>query len=637
MERIREGWETAQTFLASLRWTLDLLWQSHAPITIIICILTVVQGVIPTAQLWVTKQLLDVVALWLAQPTTTDPVLVASIWRFVFYEAGLLLVGVSSGILTGYTYTALGEHLTFTLQRRLLEHASRLDLASYESTAYYDQLQRAQEQSGQLPMLVLRRLLEFSQTVITLGSVVLLVWFYQPWLTLLLILTALPSFIGGIHYGKQRYSIYNRRTAEGRLASYLSDVLTSESHAREVRLWGSATYLLKRWTEIRSRFLAENKRLAGRQALATGTGEWVALAGYYGAYAVVIGGVINRTLTIGDLSLYAGAFSRVQSGVDALLSSWSQVYETQLYVYELQTFFALEPTITAPSSPVALPALKQGITLDQVSFTYDGMEKPALNGVSLTLKPNECVAVVGINGAGKSTLAKLLLRLYDPTEGTIAWDGIDIRTLDPAALRRMSAAVFQGYAQYHLTLRENVAFGNLDALNDEETLTDALHAARLESLVSALPKGMDTPLGRRFEGGHELSQGQWQKVALARALVRGAPFLILDEPTASMDPQAEYDLYRYLKQVRQGRMTLLVSHRFSTVRMADRIIVLNEGRIAEEGTHDELLAHDALYAHWYRLQAEPYQDNPAPVGADIDNDDERVPLPVGYSGNGKHP
>lgn len=630
MERIRD----AQAFLGSLRWTLGLLWQSHAPITVIICILTLIQGVIPTAQLWVTKQLLDVVALWLAQPTTADPALVASIWQFVLYEAGLLLVGVSCGIFTGYTYTALGEHLTFTLQRRLLEHASRLDLASYESTAYYDRLQRAQEQSGQLPMLVLRRLLEFSQTLITLGSVVLLVWFYQPWLTILLILTALPSFIGGIHYGKQRYSIYNRRTAEGRLASYLSEVLTSEPHAREVRLWGNAPYLLNRWTEIRSRFLAENKRLAGRQALVTSAGEWVALVGYYGAYAVVIGGVINRTLTIGDLSLYAGAFSRVQSGVDALLSSWSQVYETQLYVYELQAFFALEPTITAPTIPTPIPALTQGIRLDNVSFTYAGMEKAALTEVSLTLKPDECVAVVGINGAGKSTLAKLLLRLYDPTTGTITWDGVDIRTLDPMGLRRMSAAVFQGYAQYHLTLRENVAFGNLDALHDEKMLTDALHAARLESLLSALPKGIDTPLGRRFEGGHELSQGQWQKVALARALVRGAPFLILDEPTASMDPQAEYDLYCYLKQVRQGRMTLLVSHRFSTVRMADRIIVLNDGRIVEEGTHDELLAHNALYAHWYRLQAEPYQDSLAVAGGDSADDDKRVSLPIGYGSNG---
>lgn len=631
MRRLREWWAEVQPVVSSLPWTLGLLWQSHRGATVMACALTLVQGLIPVAQLWATKLLIDQVVLVLATPTgAASAADTQRVFLYVGLEAGVILLALLIGTIAGHTFNVLGEHLTYHLQTNILQKCADLDLAYYESTDYYDQLQRAQEQAEHGPMLLLRRLLELSQALVSLLSVAALIFFYRPWLTIVLLLTTIPGFLTVMHYGRQRFYIYNHRTPDGRRVAYLSNILSTDEYAKELRTWGITDYVMTEIRSLRQRFVRENLSLSQKQSVAGLGSEALASIGYYGAYLVVILGVLARQLTLGDLTLYAGAFSRAQSLFDSLLSSLANAYETQLYVQNLAHFLALEPQITAPAQPTPPPPIKQGLTLESLSFTYPETESQVLDGLAFTVRPGECVAIVGANGAGKTTLVKLLLRLYDPDAGRILLDGVDIRDMEPTRLRQQIAVVFQDYARYHLTARENIGFGRVEALHDLPAIQRAAEQARIDEIFRELPDGYDTTLGRRFEGGHELSLGQWQRVAVARALLRNAPILIMDEPTAAMDPQAEYDLYEQLKELSHDRITLLISHRLSTVRMADRILVLEEGRVIEEGTHEKLLASDTRYAYLFRLQAENYQLPPAaldtadPLGAPAP-DGERVP------------
>jgi ATP-binding cassette subfamily B protein len=442
-----------------------------------------------------------------------------------------------------------------------------------------------------------------------------------------LMLTTLPSFWAMIHYGGQRFMLFNGRTPDGRRAQYLSDVLTSDTYAKEVRVWGLTPYLTAQIESLRGRFKQENIDLSRRQAIASLGGEILSSAGYYSAYVTVVLAVIAGRLSLGDLTLYAGAFSRTQSLFESMLRAIAEAYEIQLFAEQLQHFLRLQPTVVAPTQPKEAPLLETGLAVQNLSFTYPGFDEPVLEDVSFTIEPGQCVALVGINGAGKTTLVKSLLRLYDPDDGAILADGVDLRDLDPAAWRRNVGVVFQDYARYQLTARENIGFGNIDMLDDLDLIRQAAHGAGIDSLLSQLPDGYESLLGRHFEGGHELSLGQWQRMALARALLRDAPLLVLDEPTAAMDPQAEYDLYQHFKALAQDRMTLLISHRFSTVRMADLILVLANGKIIERGTHHELLAKNGQYAHLFKLQAESYQLTSTSIHAAYSAPDDSDPIP----------
>lgn len=615
MSTIRQWAQEARRILRLLPWTLRWLWLSHRGATVSVSLLTLLQSVIPVAQLWVTKLLVDqvvfVTSLSAAQRVGSP---LQAIWLYVGLEAGVLTAGLVIGLAAGHSRNILQEHLVYQVQLKVLQQSARLDLAAYEAPEYYDQLYRAQEGALYGPVQLLSAVLVLAQTSLTLLTVSGLILAYSPGLVVVLLATTLPGFWALMHYGRRRFIVFNDRTPDGRRAEYLSGVLSSDVYAKEVRVWGLTDYLLDQIQALRRRFRQENIDLSRGQALASFGGELLSTLGYYAAYVTVVWRVVGGSFTLGDLTLYAGVFSRSQALFENLLQAIAEVYQVQLFVEQLDLFLRLEPKVTAPPTTAPpLPRLEHGLAVQNLAFAYPGSERPVLRDVNFHIRPGECVALVGNNGAGKTTLVKCLLRLYDPDGGRIVVDGEDLRQVDPAAWRQQIGVVFQDYARYQLTARENVGFGRLSALNDLPRIRAAAAQSGIDAILEALPEGYETLLGRRFEGGAELSLGQWQRVALARALLRDAPLIILDEPTAALDAQAEYDLYQQWRELTRGRMTVLISHRFSTVRMADRILVLDNGTIVEEGSHEELLARDGQYAYLFRLQAESYQMESAPV------------------------
>lgn len=615
MSTIRQWAQEARRILRLLPWTLRWLWLSHRGATVSVSLLTLLQSVIPVAQLWVTKLLVDqvvfVTSLSAAQRVGSP---LQTIWLYVGLEAAVLAAGLVIGLAAGHSRNILQEHLVYQVQLKVLQQSARLDLAAYEAPEYYDQLYRAQEGALYGPVQLLSAVLVLAQTSLTLLTVSGLILAYSPGLVVVLLATTLPGFWALMHYGRRRFIVFNDRTPDGRRAEYLSSVLSSDVYAKEVRVWGLTDYLLDQIQALRRRFRQENIDLSRGQALASFGGELLSTLGYYAAYVTVVWRVVGGSFTLGDLTLYAGVFSRSQALFENLLQAIAEVYQVQLFVEQLDLFLRLEPKVTAPPTTAPpVPRLERGLAVQNLAFAYPGSEQPVLRDVSFHIRPGECVALVGNNGAGKTTLVKCLLRLYDPDGGRIVVDGEDLRQVDPAAWRQQIGVVFQDYARYQLTARENVGFGRLSALNDLPRIRAAAAQSGIDAILEALPEGYETLLGRRFEGGAELSLGQWQRVALARALLRDAPLIILDEPTAALDAQAEYDLYQQWRELTRGRMTVLISHRFSTVRMADRILVLDNGTIVEEGSHEELLARDGQYAYLFRLQAESYQMESAPV------------------------
>nr|WP_275293360.1 ABC transporter ATP-binding protein [Amycolatopsis sp. La24] len=579
-----------------------LTWQASPTLTIVLAVITLASGLLPTVTAYIAKILLDsVVAAIQHRGSTTDIV------RITLFQFGVLAATAISSSLTTIAQSLLQERMTLTIRHQVMRHASDLHLAYFEGSTSYDMLRQAAQEAPTRPLSMMTSALGLIRTLITFASMIALLVSISPLLAMVALLAPIPAFISQSKYGSRAFWLTFMMSPIKRRMDYLSSLVTTDTYAKETKLFGLGPYFVDRFRKLGVvAYERQRKLTVKRNVSSTSWGLLSTLVGSAIALYIALEAVGGR-LTLGDLALYTAAATSVQSSVTGLFTAFSGMYENNLYLDTLYKFLDTKPEITAPAKPRPLPSTVDGhIQFESVSFSYPGADEPALHGVSFEIRPGETVAVVGRNGAGKSTLFKLLCRLYDPTAGRILLDGVDIREYDPAELRTKISAMFQDYVTYQGTAAENIGLGDLNRLTDREHIEDSARRAGADERIARLPTGYDSPLGRWFDQGVSLSGGEWQKIALARAFQREAPILILDEPTSALDAQAEHDLFDRLHTLSRGRTTLYISHRFSTVRQAERILLLDHGKVAEYGTHEALMAADAGYAELFTLQAEAY-------------------------------
>jgi ATP-binding cassette, subfamily B, bacterial len=596
--------------LAALRHVpplVNLVYRTHRGYTAAILALRALRSLVPLAVLWVGKLIIDGVIAAVRAYAAGAPVNWWHLGGLVGLELGFAVVGEALARLSSLLESLLGDLFANRISVRLMQHAATLDLAQYEDADTYDHLERARRQTvGRIGLFAL--LLSTAQDLVTLISLAAVLLVNQPWLLLLLVLAVLPSFLGEAHYAALGYSLLFQWTPERRLLDYLRYMGASDESAKEVKLFALSDFLVGRYARLSDQFYEENKRLAVRRNVVSTAFVTLGTLGYYGAYAVIIYFTVLGRYTIGALTFLAGSFRSSRDLIQRILLSVSQIYEQSLYLSDLFTFFDVQPRVISKPGARAVPRpIREGFRFEDVGFRYPGSDRWAVRHLSFGIRPEERVALVGENGAGKTTLVKLLARLYDPDEGRILLDGVDLKDYDLESLRRNIGVIFQDFVRYEFILKENIGVSQVEALDDTARIREAARRSLADSVASRLEKGYDQMLGRRFDGGVELSGGEWQKVALGRAYMREAQVLILDEPTASLDARAEYEVFLRFAELTKGKMAVLISHRFSTVRMADRIIVLQGGELVDHGTHEELLARGGLYAELFSLQAAGYR------------------------------
>jgi ATP-binding cassette subfamily B protein len=581
-----------------------LTWQASPALTVILALITLLSGLLPTVTAYIAKLLLDsVVAAIQHRGTTGD------IANVAFLQFGVLAASAVSNALTSIAQSLLQERMTLTIRHQVMAHASDLHLAYFEGSTSYDMLRQAAQEAPTRPLSMMNSALGLLRTLITFGSMIALLVSVSPLLALVALVAPIPAFISQSRYGSRAFWLTFMMSPIKRRMDYLSSLVTTDTYAKETKLFGLGPYFVDRFRRLGTvSYERQRKLTVTRNISSTSWGLLSTLAGSAIMLYIALEAVGGR-LTLGDLALYTAAATSVQASVSGLFTAFSGMYENNLYLDTLYRFLDTKPEITAPASPRPMPSTVEGhIEFDSVTFSYPGAEEPALDDVSFEIRPGETVAVVGRNGAGKSTLFKLLCRLYDPTDGRILLDGVDIREYDPVELRTRISAMFQDYVTYQGTAAENIGLGDLTRLEDRPHIEDSARRAGADERIERLPQGYDSPLGRWFDQGVSLSGGEWQKIALARAFQREAPILVLDEPTSALDARAEHDLFSRLRELSEGRTTLYISHRFSTVRQAERILLLEHGKVAEYGTHEELMTAKAGYAELFTLQAQAYLD-----------------------------
>jgi ATP-binding cassette, subfamily B, bacterial len=586
---------------------LKLVFQTHRGYTAAILALRAVRSLIPLAVLWIGKLIIDGVIAGVRTRAAGGAVDWWYLAGLIGLELAVAVGGEGLARLSSLLESLLGDLFSNRISVRLMEHAATLDLAQYEDPETYDHLERARRQTvGRIGLVAL--LLSTAQDLVTLVSLASVLAVQLPWLLLLLVVAVLPSFLGETHYAALGYSLLFSWTPERRLLDYLRYAGASDEMAKEVKLFGLSPFLIGRYAKLSGDFYQANKRLAIKRNVVSTIFVTIGTLGYYGAYAVSIYLTVLGRFTLGALTFLAGSFRQSRDLIQRILLSLSQVFEQSLYLSDLFSFFDVLPRVTSKpgARPVPVPITK-GFEFQDVGFRYPGSDRWAVRHLTFNLEPEERVALVGENGAGKTTLVKLLARLYDPDEGHILLDGVDLREYDLESLRKNIGVIFQDFVRYDFVLKENIAVSQVDALDDDARMREAARRSLADSVAGRLAAGYDQMLGRRFDGGVDLSGGEWQKVALGRAYMRDAQVLILDEPTAALDARAEYEVFLRFAELTKGRMAVLISHRFSTVRMADRIIVLRGGELADQGTHDELLERGGLYAELFSLQAAGYR------------------------------
>lgn len=587
-----------------------MVYETHRGYTVAIVAFRVLRALVPLALLWVGKLVIEAVERYYRDGQAIDWGHLASL---VAIELGIAVTGEALARTSSLLESLLGDLFSNEISVRLMRHASTLDVAQFEDAETYDHLERARRQTvGRIGLMA--QLLSTLQDLITLITLAVALMVYVPWLLILLAIAVFPAFLGETHFAALGYSLLFQWTPERRRLDYLRYTGASDASAKEIRLFGLSPFLVNRYAHLASEFYEANKQLSRRRALASTVFAAVGSIGYYGAYAVIIYLTVigyaspAGVFTIGVLTFLSGSFRQSRDLIQRVLLTVSQVYEQSLYLRDLFAFFEIKPRVVSSANATTVPRpIRRGFVFEGVSFRYPSSDIWAVRDLDFVLQPNRSVALVGENGAGKTTLVKLLARLYDPDEGRILLDGVDLREYDVPSLHQNIGVIFQDFFRYAFTLRENIAVGQIASLGDEERIREAARRGLADGVARRLEAGFDQQLGRRFEGGVELSGGEWQKVALARAYMRAAQVLILDEPTAALDARAEYEVFLRFTELTRGKIAVLISHRFSTVRMADRILVLQHGRLLEHGTHDQLLATGGLYAELFNLQAAGYR------------------------------
>jgi ATP-binding cassette, subfamily B, bacterial len=580
-----------------------MVWNTSPGITSATVLLRLVSAVIPVGQLWVGKLIIDLVVRSITGRATPGN----RIWVLLSYEIALAILSDLLSRAVNLCDSLLGDKFTNYVSLRLMEHAADLDLVSFEDPVFYDKLERARRQTtARLGMLAV--LAGMGQQLLTLLSLSAAVVTFSPWFLVLLVAAVIPAFLGETRFAMLAYSILYRWTPERRELDYLRMLGASSQSAKEVKVFGLGHYLAERSRVLFDRFYHENKALAIKRAVTGSLLNLLPTAGYYAAYVLILVRTMAGALTVGSLTFLVGAFARSRTLIESLFSSLNNIAEQALYIKDLFDFFETKPGIVSPPDALIPPRpIRSGFEFRRVSFAYPGSERRVLRDVSFRFDAGERIALIGENGAGKTTLVKLLARLYDPTGGAILLDGVDLREYDVDALRGEIGVIFQDYMRYDMLARENIGMGRIEELGNQARIESAARKSLAEPLIAQFLRGYEQMLGRRFEEGVDLSAGQWQKIALARAYMRDAQVLILDEPTASLDARAEYEVFLRFADLTRDKMAVLISHRFSTVRMADRILVLSDGEVIEQGTHQQLVALGGRYAELFELQAAGYR------------------------------
>ena len=639
--RLKRGREAVAALAGTLPRVIGLVWQASRILTIGLAFATVLAGIVPAITAYVAKLLIDAVVKAIAAnvsgvpaapsgPLNLDPtgiVVVLAIAQFAIYAVSSFL-----STLRNVCQQLLQERVTNSIQLQIMDHAAKLDLQFFEDSASYDLLRRAQQGASSRPLFMVSGVFGLIQTAIAFVSMIALLIALSPLLALVALIAPIPAFIADTRYGWRGYSFARWASPLRRRMDYLTTLVTTDTYAKEVKLFGLGPYFIDRFRQLSTVYQDRQRGLVVTRYFAGFI--WSSITTLAGSltYLYVALQAIAGKLTLGDLTLFTQAASSVQSSVQGLLSGAGSMYENNLYLNDLFELLATPVGIEGEAGdgsiaterrgrvagPVLEPTSVRGeLVFDHVTFRYPGRDTDALTDVSFTIAPGETVAIVGRNGAGKSTLIKLVTRLYDPTDGRILLDGVDLRELEPARVRRLIGGMFQDYVTYQASAAENIGLGELARLEDRDAVEDAARKGGADSLLDRLPDGWDTPLGKWFDGGVELSGGEWQKIALGRAFMRDARILLLDEPTSALDAQAEFELFARLRSLARGRTAIYISHRFSTVRQADRILFLEHGRLVEQGTHSELMALGGRYAQLFTLQAAAYTGEPVELPDEV--------------------